>query len=74
MELQDYIKEKMTGVSFASVNNGDLLVKVENPEEVYAVVATVAEYMYDWDVWDLQITTLSSKGEVYIRELEDNED
>ena len=73
MEIQDYINERIAGVSFASVNNGDLLIKVEDPGDVPGVVATIAEYMQDWDSWDLQITTNSAKGEVYVREFEDED-
>lgn len=74
MDLNELIKMTIPGAKLLSVNNGDLEVRVEDEDEIGAVLAAVAEAYYDYDLGDVQITTSRDKLKVWIREIEEEED
>lgn len=73
-EIIKYLKNYLEGVEIVPWNNGGIQVNVEDPTDIPAVLTTVADAMSDYDLDDIQITTNLSKCEVYIDEIEREED
>ena len=69
MMLENFIE----GIEILPFNNGGIEVRLQDSDDVAAVLATVADAMHDWDVEDVQITTDQAGYKVYIDEV-DRED
>lgn len=74
--IQNIILNQIEGVKIVPCNNGGIQVTVQDKQDCGAVLACIADVMYDYGCDDVMVTTNQDRYEVYIDicDREDDED
>lgn len=72
--IQNAVLNQIEGATVIPCNNGGIQINVQDTMDIAAVLACAADMMGDYGGDDIQITTNQKRFEVYIDEIEREDD